>query len=91
MNTILAEPLKYRAEQDIVNSIVKLHTYLNRCFTPKIQVLDNESPIPLKQYFYSNKITFQLMPPHLHRTNKAENSIGTFKDHLISNLTSVDT
>ena len=91
INAILAEPLKSRSEQDIVNAMIKLHTYLtDRGFNPRIQVLDNECPSALKRNFRSNKIAFQLVPPHLHQTNKAENAIGTFKDHLIAGLASVE-
>ena len=33
-------------------------------------------------------VTFQLVPPHLHRTNAAERAINTYKDDLISGLSS---
>ena len=90
-NVILAEPLKSRSEQNIVNAMVKLHTYLtDRGFTPQTQILDNECPDTLKRHFHSNKIAFTLVPPHLHHTNKAENTIGIFKDHFISGLASVN-
>ena len=44
-NSILAEPLKSRSEQDIVNTMVKLHTYLtDRGFNLKIQVWTTSAP-----------------------------------------------
>ena len=58
-NAILAEPLKSRAERDIVNAMIKLHTYLtDRGFTPQTQILDNECPGALKQHFKSSNIDF---------------------------------
>ena len=90
-NVILAEPLKSRSERDIVNAMIKLHTYLtDRGFKPKTRIIDNECPEALKRHFQSNNIDFQLVPPHLHRFNKAENAIGTFEDHFIAGLASFD-
>ena len=71
--------------------MIKLHTYLtDRGFTPQTKILDNECPDALKRHFHSNKIAFRLVPPHLHHTNKAEKIIGTFKDHFIASLSSVE-
>ena len=90
VNTILAEPMKSKSEQETKSAIVNLHTYLtNRGFNPRMKILDNECPSALKSYFLSNNITFQLVPPHLYRTNKAENATSTFKGHLIAGLSSV--
>ena len=62
----------------------------DRGFTPWIQSLDNNHPSALKRNLLSSNITFQLVMPHLHRTNKAKNNIGTFKDHLTAFLSSVN-
>jgi hypothetical protein len=35
-------------------------------------------------------VTFQLVPPHVHRRNPAERAIGTFKDHFIAGLSTTD-
>ena len=35
-------------------------------------------------------LTFQLVPPHNHRRNYAEKAIGSFKDHFIAGLCSMD-
>ena len=55
-----------------------------------MQIIDNKSPNALNRYLITNKMTFQLVPPHLHRTNKAENAVGSFKDHLIAGISSVN-
>ena len=34
--------------------------------------------------------TFQILTPHLHQTSSAKRAIQTFKDHLISGITSCD-
>ena len=53
-------------------------------------MLDNECPAGLKDYMRHGGITFQLVPPHLHRTNSAKCAMQTFKDHLIAGITSCD-
>ena len=90
-NAILAKALKSRAEQELVNAQEYLHKYLKaRGFQPEVQILDNECPEGLKNYFRTNNIQFQLVPPNLHRNNLAEKAIGTFNDHLIAGLSSAD-
>ena len=52
--------------------------------------MDNEALRQLKNYPKEEKIKFQLVPPHMHRANVAENAIGTFKDHFITGLALTD-
>ena len=52
--------------------------------------MDNECSEALQQALTSNKVKFQLAPPHIHRTNAAERAIRTFKDHLLAGLASLD-
>ena len=47
-------------------------------------------PRKLEEHFRLRNMSFQLVPPHLHRTNAAERAISTFKDHLIAGLSSAD-
>ena len=53
-------------------------------------MLDNKCPAGLKDYMSREGITYQLLPPHLHRTNSSKRAIQTFKDHLIAGITSCD-
>jgi hypothetical protein len=62
-----------------------------RGFLVDLQILDNKASAA-----YKHTITvtwgakFQLVPPDMHRHNRAEQAIKTFKDHFLSILTSVD-
>ena len=38
----------------------------------------------------NKKKNLQLFPPHYHRNNPAEKTIGTFKEHLIAGVCSAD-
>ena len=90
-NSILAEPLKSRSEHELVRAYTKLHTYLtDRGLRPVLQKLDNECPAGLKKYMHTQGVNYQLVPPHLHRTNAAEKAIGTWKDHFVSGLSSTN-
>jgi hypothetical protein len=86
-NAILAEPIKSRSQQALVQAFSKLHLYLReRGLQPLLHILDNECPATLKSFIRSQGATFQLAPPHLHRTNAAEKAIDTWKCHFISCL-----
>ena len=53
-------------------------------------MLDNECLAGLKKVMRNSGVTFQLVPPHLHRTNAAGHAIATYKDHIISGISSCD-
>ena len=57
---------------------------------PLSYVLDNEASNYLKDAMIDKKITYQLVPPHNHRTNLAERAIQTFKNHFKAGLIKVD-
>ena len=68
-----------------------LHTKLtNQDLRPFFQMLDNECSSGLKTFMRKEGVTFQLAPPHLHRTNASERAIQTFKDHLVVGISSCD-
>jgi hypothetical protein len=57
---------------------------------PKLQTLDNEASADLKNFFTANDIIYQLVPPNCHRRNATKHAIGTFKEHFVAGLSSVD-
>ena len=57
---------------------------------PQLHVLDNEASDMLKHSLTKHKITYQLVPPHIHRRNAAERAIQTFKAHFITTLCIAD-
>ena len=89
--TILADPLTSRNEHELIQATRVLHAYLSdRGLTPQYQMLDNECPGGPKTFLREASVKFQLVPPDLHHTNAAERAIQTYKDHLISSLSSCD-
>jgi hypothetical protein len=58
---------------------------------PRIQRLDNEASLALRNYLTKQGISYQLAPPHIHRRKNAERAIQTFKNQFIAGLScSVD-
>ena len=66
-----------------------------RCYkdhkeAPNLHILDNECSGEMKTMLKEKQVTFQLVPPHIHRRNAAERAIRTYKHHLIANLFTCD-
>jgi len=86
-DAILVEPMKNRTAGEMIRAYQVLIDRLNLAgIFPKLHILDNECSTELKTVIKTNKMTFQLVPPHDHWRNIAEKAIQTFKDHFISIL-----
>jgi hypothetical protein len=91
-NAILVEPLKTRHGNEILRGYTKLYTHLtNRGFKPTTHWLDIEASNALKEFNKSEKVDYQLVPPHVHRRNAAERAIRTWKNHFIAEICSTYT
>jgi hypothetical protein len=90
-NVILLRPLRNRTAEAITAAIADVHTTLTKggC-RPTYHRLDNECPQQVKDYFASRDVTYQLAPPHDHRSNAAERAIRTAKNHLAAGWASTD-
>jgi hypothetical protein len=84
-------PMKSRSASEWVKAYDHIHQELTaKGFKPKLQTLDNEASAALKHCFTANDVEYQLVPPHCHRHNAAEQAIRTFKEHFVTGLASVD-
>jgi hypothetical protein len=52
--------------------------------------LDNEASAALKNFFTTNDVDYQLVPPHCHRRSAAERAICNFNENFVAGLESVD-
>lgn len=74
-----------------VNLVEKVFDILNtNGYTPTLHILDNECSTDMKKSFTKNNVTFQRVPPDVHRRNAAERAIQTWKNHFIAGLASTD-
>ena len=91
-NVILVEPFKSKSDHHRILAYDVLMTRLKRRgLTVNMQFMDNE----VSAKFLHNitdvcKCKFQKVPPDMHRRNKAERAICTFKAHFITILACVD-
>jgi hypothetical protein len=86
-NTILVEAMKNRTAGKMVRAYQVLIDRLNSAgIFPKLHILDNECSADMKETIKSNKMEFQLVPPHDHCCNLAKKAIQTFKDHFVAIL-----
>ena len=91
-NVILVEPFKSKGDHHRIPAYDALMNRLKRRgLTVDMQFMDNE----VSAKFLHNitdvwKCKFQKVPPDMHRRNKAERAIRTFKAHFITILACVD-
>jgi hypothetical protein len=79
--------MKSRSASEWVKAYDSINQELTlKGFKPKLQTLDNEASVALKNFFTVNDIAYQLVPPHCHRHNSAERAIRTFKEHFVAGL-----
>jgi hypothetical protein len=89
-NYVKVIPMKSRSASEWVKAYDHIHQELTvKGFKPKLQTLDNEASAALKNFFTTNDMEYQLVPPHCHRRNAAECAIRTFKEHFVVGLSSL--
>lgn len=90
-NSIHAQPMPSKSAGDILKAFKTLHnTLVVAGLRPKLQRLDNECSAILQEFLHAEDISFQLVPPGIHRANSAERAIRTFKNHFLAGLCSTD-
>jgi Reverse transcriptase (RNA-dependent DNA polymerase) len=90
-NSIHAQPMQTKSAQDILFAYTTVaNTLIKAGLRPKLQKMDNECSSILKDYMEEEHIALQFVPPGVHRANSAERAIRTFKNHLISGLSTTD-
>jgi hypothetical protein len=67
-NAVLAQPIKGRTAPELLRAFQVMEQELvARGLKPKLMKLDNEASKLLKMYLHKQNITFQLVPPYIHR------------------------
>ena len=90
-NAILATAIPNRQGSTICAAWTKTYKQLQqRGYAPLLHIIDNECSNDIKQAFTKHNVTFQRVPPHIHRRNAAERAIQTWKAHFISGLITCD-
>ncbi len=92
-NLILQQAFKTRNDRHQIAAYNAVMSRLAaRGLEVDLQILDNEARSAYKEAITIKwKAKFQLVPPDMHRRNRAERAICTFKSHFLSILAGVDT
>ena len=90
-NAILVRAFQSKHDSHRIAAYQHLHHRLaQRHAEPDVHILDNEVSTAFKHTIEANNCTVQLVPPHVHRRNRAERAIRTFKDHFLALLAGTD-
>jgi hypothetical protein len=90
-NFIFAEPIQSTSDNDITKAFEKcIETLKNAEIMPKMHLLDNQCGKLQIAALEGHGISYQIVPPGIHRRNAAERAIRMFKDHFISILCGTD-
>ena len=90
-NTIYGHAIKNRNTETICDAWRTCYDmYKSHGEAPNLHILDNECSDAMKAMFRAENVTYQLVPPHIHRRNAAERAIRTYKNHLIAGLFTCD-
>ena len=91
-NAILVQPFQSKHDTHRIPAYNTIMTRLKaRGLTVNKQILDNEASVEYRRTITDKwHCTYQLVPPDMHRRNRAERAIRTFKAHFLAILAGVD-
>jgi hypothetical protein len=90
-NATIVHAMPTRTDTAMITAFKEVIAVLQtRVYCLALNVMDNECSTALEQFICSEKINIQLVPPHNHQANAAEQAIATFKEHFIAALATVN-
>jgi len=90
-NYIAMEPMKSKETSKLVRIYNAIIEWLaQKEIRPAKQMLDNDPPCEYLEAIKHDNIMWELIPPHNHRCNIAENGIQVEKGHIIANILGCD-
>jgi hypothetical protein len=90
-NAILVKAMKNLDDHSIYKAYKEVFKMLEaKGYKPKMNVMDNQATKYIKQFLTKKECNLQVVKPHNHRVNAAEQAIQTFKDAFIAALVMTD-
>jgi hypothetical protein len=90
-NSILATPITGLDTVSIYKAYKQqFELLMYKGFKPKLNIMDNQATKHIKTFLTKNNCKLQLVEPHNHRVNAAEQATQTFKDVFIAALATTD-
>ncbi len=91
LNAIIVHAMPTGTDTAMITAFKEVITVLQtHGYRPALNVMNNKCSTAVEQYIRSEKINIQLVPPHNHQANAAEQAIVTFKEHFIAALATVN-
>jgi hypothetical protein len=91
LNAIIVCAMPTRTNAAMITAFKEVITVLRtRGYRLALNAMDNKCSTAVEQYIHLEKINIQLVPPHIHQANAAEQAIANFKEHFIAALATVN-
>jgi hypothetical protein len=91
LNAIVVCPMALRTDTSFIAAFTEVFAILRALNNqPALNVMDNECSKVVEKHIRAHRMTIQLVPPHNHHVNAAVQAIGTFKEHFIAALATVN-
>jgi hypothetical protein len=91
LNAIIVHPMLNRTDASFIAAFTEVfHILQARQYQSVLNIMDNKCSKAVEKHIKKNKMKIQLVPPHNHRVNTAKCAIGTFKEHFVAALATVD-
>ena len=91
LNPIIVRPMPNRTNASFIAAFTEVfHILQAQQYQLVLNVMDNECSKAVEKHIKKNKMKIQLVPLHNHHVNAAKCAIGTFKEHFVAALATVD-
>jgi hypothetical protein len=91
LNTIIVCPMALRTDASFIATFTEVFAIMRAWnYQPALNVMENECSKAVEKHICTNRMTIQLVPSHNHRVNTAKQAIGTFKEHFVAALATVN-
>ncbi len=91
LNTIIVRPMALCTDASFIATFTKVFAILHAPnYQPALNVMDNKYSKAVEKHIRTNRMTIQLVPLHNHCVNAAKQAIGTFKEHFVTALATID-
>ena len=86
-NYIRLVPIKNRSKEELLRAYRETYEWLTmRGFKNLLHKMDNETSHKVENFIRSQQTHLQYTPPDIHRTNPAERTICTWKNHFLADI-----
>ncbi len=91
LNAIIVCPMASCTGASFIAAFTKVFTILRaQAYQPALNLMDIECSKAVEEHICTNRMTIQLVPPHNHHVNAAKQAIGTFKEHFVAALATIN-